>query len=122
MTPSGSPSPAATAVSSQLSRARLAEIWETPADLRGILSSVDHKTIGKRYLVTAFVFFILGGLEAVVMRAQLVHGDMHLLTPEAYNQLFTMHGVTMIFLFASPVLSGFSNYLWPLMIGSRDMA
>jgi cytochrome c oxidase subunit I len=123
MTPSGSPSPAATAVaSSQLSRARLAEIWETPAGLRGILSSVDHKTIGKRYLVTAFVFFILGGLEAVVMRAQLVHGDMHLLTPEAYNQLFTMHGVTMIFLFASPVLSGFSNYLWPLMIGSRDMA
>ena len=123
MTRSGAPSPGATAVApSQISRARLAEIWETPADLRGMLSSVDHKTIGKRYLVTAFVFFILGGLEALVMRAQLVHGDMHLLTPEAYNQLFTMHGVTMIFLFASPVLSGFSNYLWPLMIGSRDMA
>jgi cytochrome c oxidase subunit I len=103
-------------------RAQLTEIWETPRGLLGTLTSVDHKTIGKRYLVTAIAFFIIGGLEAAVMRAQLVHSNMHLVSPEAYNQLFTMHGVTMIFLFASPVLSGFSNYLWPLMIGARDMA
>ena len=56
------------------------------------------------------------------MRAQLARPDQHLLTPEAYNQLFSMHGITMIFLYASPILSGFSNYLWPLMLGSRDMA
>ncbi len=103
-------------------RAQLTEIWETPRGLLGTLTSVDHKTIGKRYIVTAIVFFIIGGLEAAIMRAQLVHSNMHLVSPEAYNQLFTMHGVTMIFLFASPVLSGFSNYLWPLLIGARDMA
>lgn len=101
---------------------RLSRIWETSPGLYGILATVDHKTIGKRYLVTAFVFFLLGGLEAAVMRWQLARPDTHLLAPEVYNQLFTMHGVTMIFLFASPILSGFSNYLWPLMIGARDMA
>jgi heme/copper-type cytochrome/quinol oxidase subunit 1 len=83
---------------------------------------VDHKTIGKRYLVTAFVFLVLGGIEAVVIRLQLTHGNEHLVTPEQYNQLFTMHGVTMLFWYAAPVLSGFSNFLWPLMIGARDMA
>lgn len=102
--------------------ARLTKIWETSPGLYGVLTTVDHKTIGKRYLVTAFVFFLLGGLGAAVIRLQLARPEMHLLAPEVYNQLFTMHGVTMIFLFASPILSGFSNYLWPLMIGSRDMA
>ncbi|MES2357468.1 MAG: cytochrome c oxidase subunit I [Gemmatimonadota bacterium] len=96
--------------------------WETPPGIRGFLTSVDHKTIGKRYLVTAFVFLLLGGLEAAAMRAQLAAANLHLLTPEQYNQLFTVHGVTMIFLYAAPILSGFSNYLWPLMLGSRDMA
>lgn len=101
---------------------RLTRIWETPRGLYGTLVSVDHKTIGKRYLVTALLFFAIGGLEASLMRAQLAHGDQHLLSPEAYDQLFTMHGVTMLFLYASPILSGFANYLWPLMIGARDMA
>ncbi len=101
---------------------RLTRIWETPRGLYGVLVSVDHKTIGKRYLVTALLFFLIGGLEASAMRVQLAHGDNRLLSPEAYDQLFTMHGVTMLFLFASPVLSGFANYLWPLMIGARDMA
>ncbi len=100
----------------------LEQIWETPRGFFGTLSSVDHKTIGKRYLVTAFAFLLAGGIEAAVMRLQLARADAHLLTPEAYDQLFTMHGVTMIFLFASPILSGFSNYLWPLMLGARDMA
>ncbi|CAN7611471.1 cytochrome c oxidase subunit I [Trinickia sp. LjRoot230] len=101
---------------------RLAEIWETRPGWRGWLSSVDHKTIGLRYLVTSFLFLVLGGLEALVMRLQLAQPNETLLTPEQYNQLFTMHGVTMIFLYALPVLSGFSNYLWPLVLGSRDMA
>ncbi len=101
---------------------RLAEIWETEPGWRGWLSCVDHKVIGLRYIVTAFVFLILGGLEALMLRLQLARPNGHVLSPEAYNQLFTMHGVTMIFLYASPVLSGFSNYLWPLMLGSRDMA
>src|SRR5437763_10305856 len=94
-------------------------IWETEPGLRGSLSSVDHKEIGERYLVTSFVFLLLGGLEALVMRVQLARPDAHLLTPEQYNPLFSTHGVTMIFLYALPVLSGFSNYLWPLMLGAR---
>jgi len=102
--------------------ARLAELWESAPGWRGWLSTVDHKTIGIRYLVTAFVFLLLGGVEALVMRVQLARPDQTLLTPEQYNQLFTMHGITMIFLYSLPVLSGFSNYLWPLMLGSRDMA
>jgi len=101
---------------------RLERTWETPRGWRGSLMSVDHKTIGKRYLVTAFVFLVLGGLEAMMMRLQLAQPNQHLLTPEQYNQLFTVHGVTMIFLYAAPILSGFSNYVWPLMLGSRDMA
>jgi cytochrome c oxidase subunit I+III len=100
----------------------LAEIWETRAGLLGWLSSVDHKEIGKRYLVTALAFLAIGGLEALVMRAQLARPNLRLLSPEAYDQLFTMHGVTMIFLYALPMLSGFSNYLWPLLLGARDMA
>lgn len=101
---------------------RLKAIWETRPGWRGWLSSVDHKTIGIRYLVTAFVFLLLGGTEALIMRAQLARPNETLLTPQQYDQLFTMHGVTMIFLYALPVLSGFSNYLWPLVLGSRDMA
>jgi cytochrome c oxidase subunit I len=101
---------------------RLRAIWETGPGVLGWLSSVDHKEIGKRYLLTAFAFLIIGGLEALVMRAQLARPDQTLLTPAQYNQLFTMHGVTMVFLYALPMLSGFSNFLWPLLLGSRDMA
>jgi cytochrome c oxidase subunit I len=101
---------------------RLRRIWETKPGLFGVFGTVDHKKIGKRYLVTAFVFLVLGGLEAALMRLQLARSNLHLLSPEQYNQLFTMHGVTMIFWYAAPVLSGFSNFLWPLLIGARDMA
>jgi len=100
----------------------LAELWESAPGWRGWLSTVDHKTIGLRYLVTAFIFLLMGGVEALIMRLQLARPEQTLLTPEHYSQLFTMHGVTMIFLYSLPVLSGFSNYLWPLMLGSRDMA
>jgi cytochrome c oxidase subunit I+III len=96
--------------------------WGTPRGWRGTLSSVDHKTIGLRYLVTSIFFLVVGGVEALVMRTQLAQSGEHLVSAGAYNELFSMHGVTMIFLYAAPVLSGFSNYLWPLMLGSRDMA
>jgi cytochrome c oxidase subunit I len=101
---------------------RLEAMWKAEPGLKGWFSTVDHKEIGKRYIVTAFVFLLLGGLEALVMRLQLAGPDQHVLTPDQYDQLFTMHGLTMIFLYASPILTGFSNYLWPLLLGSRDMA
>ncbi len=101
---------------------RLKGLWETEPGLRGWFSTVDHKEIGLRYIITAFAFLIAGGIEALVMRLQLARPNGHLLTPEQYDQLFTMHGISMIFLYASPVLTGFSNYLWPLLLGSRDMA
>jgi cytochrome c oxidase subunit I len=100
----------------------LERIWDTRPGVIGWLSSVDHKSIGKRYLVTSFAFLLIGGIEALIMRVQLGGPNQHLLTPDQYNQLFTMHGLTMIFLYALPILSGFSNFLWPLMLGSRDMA
>lgn len=100
----------------------LARQWEGAKGWRGWFSTVDHKRIGLRYLVTAFLFLLLGGLEALLMRLQLAGPDLHVLTPEQYGQMFTMHGITMIFLYALPILSGFSNYLWPLLMGSRDMA
>jgi cytochrome c oxidase subunit I+III len=102
--------------------ARLEQLWAEPSGLHTFLTTVDHKKIGKRYLVTAFAFFVLAGIEALTMRAQLAAPDLDLVTPKDYNQLFSMHGVTMIFLFITPMLSGFGNYLVPLMIGARDMA
>lgn len=101
---------------------RLTSLWETPKTLRGWFATVDHKELGIRYLVTAFAFLIVGGVEALLMRIQLSRADMTFLSPEAYNQIFTMHGATMIFWYASPILSGFAVYLVPLMIGARDMA
>ncbi len=100
----------------------LAAIWEGRPGFVGWFSTVDHKEIGKRYIVTAIFFLLVGGLEALAIRAQLAQPNERLLSPETYNQLFTLHGVTMIFLYALPVLSGFSNFLWPLLLGSRDMA
>ena len=100
----------------------LERIWETKPGLLGWISTVDHKEIGLRYIVTAFIFLIAGGLEALILRVQLARPNQTLLTPEQYDELFSMHGITMIFLYASPVLSGFSNYLFPLVLGSRDMA
>src|SRR3954453_20882191 len=84
------------------------------------VTTTDHKRIGIMYLVLTFVFFILGGVEALMMRLQLSQADNTLLTPQTYNQLFTMHGTTMIFLFVVPIMAGFGNYLVPLMIGARD--
>jgi cytochrome c oxidase subunit I+III len=103
-------------------RAGLERVWESAHDEAGWVVTTDHKKIGARYIATGFVFFLLGGIEALVMRAQLARPGLELVDPATYDGLFTMHGTTMIFLFATPILSGFGNYLVPLMIGARDMA
>ena len=86
------------------------------------VTTTDHKKIGIMYLVLTFVFFCLGGVEALMMRLQLSVPNNTLLTSEHYNELLTLHGTTMIFLFVVPVMAGFANYFLPLMIGARDMA
>ncbi len=103
-------------------RGKMEGMWSDPPGLYGWLGTTDHKKIGKRYLVTAFVFLMVGGIEALGMRLQLAQPNEHLLSPGLYNQFFSMHGFTMIFLYSLPILSGFSNYLWPLILGTRDMA
>ena len=115
------PNPPISPAPDDIHRTLMAE-WEGAPGLKGWFGTVDHKVIGIRYLITAFLFLAIGGIEALVMRVQLAGPEQRLLSPEQYDQLFSMHGVTMIFLYALPILSGFSNYLWPLMLGSRDMA
>ena len=86
------------------------------------ITTVDHKRIGILYILYALVFLVIGGLEATIMRIQLLVPHNHFVSPEFFNQMFTMHGTTMIFFVAMPILFGFGNYLVPLMIGARDMA
>jgi cytochrome c oxidase subunit 1/cytochrome c oxidase subunit I+III len=102
--------------------ARLFELWKTPHTVHGMLGTVDHKHIGKRYIATAFAFLLIGGIEALMIRLQLSRPEQSLLTPEMYNQIFTMHALSMIFWYAQPILSGFAVYVIPLMIGARDLA
>jgi cytochrome c oxidase subunit I len=109
-------------VASATAEQRLTTLWERPHTIYGWLATVDHKDLGIRYLFTAFCFLLIGGLEALAMRIQLARADQSFLTPEMYDQIFSMHGITMIFWYAAPILSGFSVYLVPLMIGARDMA
>ena len=87
-----------------------------------MIGRTDHKSVGALYMISALVFALAGGAEAMVMRAQLSLPNLKLVTPQLYNQIFTMHGTTMIFLFVMPVLMGFGVYLVPLMIGAKDMA
>ncbi|WP_343715259.1 cytochrome c oxidase subunit I [Inquilinus sp.] len=100
----------------------LSRTWGTGRGLWARLSTVDHKIVGRRYIVTAFFFLILGGLAAVVMRLQLARPEAGVVGPDVYNQLFTMHGTTMMFLFAVPVMEAFAIYLVPLMVGTRNIA
>ncbi|CAB4873813.1 MAG: cytochrome c oxidase subunit I [Actinobacteria bacterium] len=97
----------------------------SPAPKQGWISwflTTDHKRIGILYMVTTFGFFLLGGVEAMMIRLQLGVANNSLITPEHYNQLFTMHGTTMLFLFVAPMMAGIANYVLPLQIGARDMA
>jgi cytochrome c oxidase subunit 1 len=101
---------------------RLAKTWGTAPGLFGALSTVDHKIIGRRYIATAFIFLFLGGLSAVFMRLQLAQPESKLIGPDLYNQLFTMHGTTMMFLFGVPIGEALAVYLVPLMVGTRNIA
>src|SRR3954471_23011668 len=102
---------------------RLERVWTERKGLLGWLTTTDHKRIGILYFFTALGFFAAGGVEALLIRTQLIRPDNHLLSPSAFDDTFTLHGVTMIFLFVIPMSMGaFGNYLLPLMIGARDMA
>jgi cytochrome c oxidase subunit 1 len=86
------------------------------------LTTVDHKKIGILYGITAFLFFLVGGMEALLIRVQLARPDQDIVSPAVFNELFTMHGVTMVFFVVMPLSAAFFNYLIPLMIGARDVA
>src|SRR4051812_11915475 len=95
-------------------RAQLEKVWRERTGLWGWITTVDHKSIGKRYIITAFVFFLLGGVEAAVMRAQLARPDGGIVGADLYSEFFTMHGTTMMFLFAVPMMTAIAVYFVPL--------
>ncbi|MCW5982242.1 MAG: cytochrome c oxidase subunit I [Bryobacteraceae bacterium] len=115
-------SPPGAALDSQADAAALRAAWSNRRGFYGWITEVDHKSIGKRYIVTAFVFLLLAGIEALLMRLQLSRPENGFLDPDLYNQVFTMHGTTMMFLFATPVMEGFGLYFVPLMVGTRNVA
>jgi len=103
--------------------ARLERMWEARPGVLGWLTTTDHKRIGLLYFWTTLTFFGAGGTEALIMRTQLIRPNNHLVGPSTYDEIFTMHGITMIFFFIIPMTTGaFGNYLLPLMLGARDMA
>jgi len=93
-----------------------------PSLLYDLVTTVDHKKIGLMYISMALVFLVIGGCEALLMRWQLMYSRNDFLGPEAFNQLFTMHGTTMVFFMGMPILIGIANYMVPLQVGARDMA
>src|SRR5438105_2306460 len=103
-------------------KALLEKTWSPAKGLLGWLTETGHKEIGMRYIVTAFVFFLLGGIEAALMRIQLMKAENNFLNPDLYNQIFTTHGTTMMFLFAVPIMLGMGIYFVPLMVGTRNVA
>ncbi|HEX4496281.1 MAG TPA: cytochrome c oxidase subunit I [Thermoanaerobaculia bacterium] len=109
-------------IASTEDRRLLERTWAYASGLRGWFAEVDHTRIGVRYIVTALVFFLVGGLEALAMRVQLARPENGFLGPDLYNQVFTTHGSTMMFLFAVPILLGLATYLVPLMVGTRNLA
>ncbi|WP_407158630.1 cytochrome c oxidase subunit I [Bradyrhizobium sp. STM 3557] len=100
----------------------LAHTWKTEPGFWGALTTVDHKIIGRRYIFTAFLFLVLGGVLALAMRLQLAQPEGRMIGPDRFNQIFTMHGANMMFLFAVPVMEAMGVYLVPLMVGTRNIA
>jgi len=101
---------------------QLEQTWADPSGLIGWFEHVDHKSLGRRYLITAFGFFLIGGVLAAFMRLQLSRPDNTFIGPDLYNQIFSTHGTTMMFLFAVPVMQGLGIYFVPLMVGARSIA
>ncbi len=93
-----------------------------PAVLHDWVTTVDHKKIGILYVLMSLAFLVVGGVEALLIRWQLFYPRSTVLAPDFFNQMFTMHGTTMVFFMGMPILIGIGNYLVPLMIGARDMA
>ncbi|MDR9780866.1 cytochrome c oxidase subunit I [Rhizobium redzepovicii] len=116
------PSPADLAAGDEKAEAALRRTWSTPTGVLGALSTVDHKIIGRRYIATAFVFLMLGGGLALAMRLQLAFPEARFISADRYNQIFTVHGSNMMFLFAVPVMEAMAVYLVPLMVGTRNIA
>ncbi len=96
--------------------------WETPGGLKGFVSAVNNRPLGKRFLVVSFSFFIVGGILALLLRIQLAVAENPWMSPDAFNAIFTMHGATMMYLFTIPFLEGLALYITPMLIGSRDVA
>jgi cytochrome c oxidase subunit I+III len=111
-----------TDVPTALLEQQLDGLWKTPRGLLGALTTVDHKIIGRRYIATAFVFLAMGGVLALLIRLQLARPESRIIGPDLYNQIFTMHGANMMFLFAVPVMEAVAVFLVPLMIGTRNIA
>ncbi|WP_149194356.1 cytochrome c oxidase subunit I [Luteimonas suaedae] len=101
--------------------AALGRIWANAPGWRGQLTAVNHSTVGLRFIATGFAFLLAGGMLAMFIRLQLAWFDAEVLDPRRYNQFVTMHGTTMMFLFAVPIMEGFAMYLIPKMLGSRDL-
>jgi cytochrome c oxidase subunit I+III len=106
----------------ELAHDTMEALWTRPPGLIGWLCSTNHKDIARRYIVTAFIFFGLAGILALLMRIQLAFPENHFLGPDLYNQIFTVHGTTMMFLFAVPIMEGMGLYFVPLMVGTRNVA
>ena len=111
-----------TDVERPLMERQLASVWSTPRGIFGALATVDHKIIGRRYIITAFVFLALGGILGMLIRLQLARPEARVLGPDRYDQVFTIHGANMMFLFAVPVMEAMGVYLVPLMVGTRNIA
>ena len=97
------------------------QVWADPPGVVGWFKALQNDSIGVRLMMTAFLFFILGGINALLMRVQLANAESTFMSPQRYNELFTMHGVTMMFLFAVPMMEGFAILLLPLILGNREM-
>ncbi|MCL7489453.1 MAG: cbb3-type cytochrome c oxidase subunit I [Desulfobulbaceae bacterium] len=108
--------------SAEKNRQRFTRTWQTPPGIAGWIAEVNNRPLGIRYMVTSLAFFLVAVVLAMVMRTQLAVPDNNLLTPDTYNRVFTMHGSTMLYLFAVPFIEGLGLYLIPLFIGSRDVA
>jgi len=114
--------PTDTMFDNEETKERLDKIWRMTPGFWGAMSTVDHKIVGRRYIATAFVFLLLGGVLAVAMRLQLSKPEARFIDADRYNQIFTMHGANMMFLFAVPVMEAMAVYLVPLMVGTRNIA
>ena len=100
---------------------QLTKTWNDPTGFIGALKALQNDTLGSRILATGFIFFLAAGVLALLMRVQLIRPENNFLAPDVFNELFTMHGSTMMFLFAVPMLEGFAILLLPFVLGNREM-